>query len=199
MTSNSALVDRGERPTFDYIVVGAGPAGCAVAARLAQSSGAVSVALLEAGAGHGLTSLRRAARHRRARTHALASQLRLRNGSAVRLRRPEGLPAARAGPGRLEPHQRDDLQASRRITIPGSRSAARGGAGPKCCPTSTLGRQLSRRRRMARRPGGPLHVSDFSYRNPAVEAFIAAAIQAGFRRNDDFNGDSTGRRTTRSL
>ncbi|MBV8107752.1 MAG: hypothetical protein JO223_24645, partial [Hyphomicrobiales bacterium] len=36
---------RGERPTYDYIVIGAGPAGCAVAARLAQSSAETSVAL----------------------------------------------------------------------------------------------------------------------------------------------------------
>jgi choline dehydrogenase-like flavoprotein len=37
------------RPTYDYIVIGAGPAGCAVAARLAQSSAETSVALVEAG------------------------------------------------------------------------------------------------------------------------------------------------------
>jgi len=49
MTRTSELIDRGERPTFDYVVVGAGPAGCAVAARLAQSSPETSVALIEAG------------------------------------------------------------------------------------------------------------------------------------------------------
>jgi choline dehydrogenase-like flavoprotein len=38
--------------------------------------------------------------------------------------------------------------------------------------------------------GGPLHVSDLSYRNPAVEAVVEAAVQAGFRRNDDFNGET---------
>jgi choline dehydrogenase-like flavoprotein len=30
--------------------------------------------------------------------------------------------------------------------------------------------------------------SDLSYRNPAVEAFVEAAVQAGFARNGDFNG-----------
>ena len=40
---------RVERPAYDYIVIGAGPAGCAVAARLAQSSAETSVALIEAG------------------------------------------------------------------------------------------------------------------------------------------------------
>jgi choline dehydrogenase len=36
--------------------------------------------------------------------------------------------------------------------------------------------------------GGPLAVSDVSEPNPLCEAFIAAAQQAGFPRNDDFNG-----------
>ena len=49
MTRKSDLIDRGEWPTVDFIVVGAGPAGCAVAARLAQSSPDTSVALIEAG------------------------------------------------------------------------------------------------------------------------------------------------------
>jgi len=36
--------------------------------------------------------------------------------------------------------------------------------------------------------GGPLAVSDVSEPHPLCEAFIAAAEQAGFPRNDDFNG-----------
>jgi len=36
--------------------------------------------------------------------------------------------------------------------------------------------------------GGPLSVSDVSEPHPLCEAFIAAAQQAGFPRNDDFNG-----------
>jgi choline dehydrogenase len=36
--------------------------------------------------------------------------------------------------------------------------------------------------------GGPLAVSDVSEPHPLCEAFIAAAQQAGFPRNDDFNG-----------
>lgn len=36
--------------------------------------------------------------------------------------------------------------------------------------------------------GGPLTVSDVTEKNELVEAFIRAGEQAGFRRNDDFNG-----------
>src|SRR5271166_2813637 len=50
MTSTSpSMSNSGGWPTVDFIVIGAGPAGCAVAARLAQSSSATSVALIEAG------------------------------------------------------------------------------------------------------------------------------------------------------
>ncbi len=38
-----------ERRAFDFIVVGAGPAGCAVASRLAEYAKDASVALIEAG------------------------------------------------------------------------------------------------------------------------------------------------------
>lgn len=35
---------------------------------------------------------------------------------------------------------------------------------------------------------GPLYVSDLRYHNPLSEAFIEAGVQAGFTQNDDFNG-----------
>ena len=58
MTRQTAhLGGRGERPTFDYIVIGAGPAGCAVAARLAQSSAATNVALDRNRTGQGFAAL----------------------------------------------------------------------------------------------------------------------------------------------
>ena len=42
--------------------------------------------------------------------------------------------------------------------------------------------------------GGPLAVSNVSEPHPLCEAFIEAAQQAGFPRNDDFNGAEPGRR-----
>jgi choline dehydrogenase-like flavoprotein len=36
--------------------------------------------------------------------------------------------------------------------------------------------------------GGPLGVSDLRERNPVAERFVQAALEAGFRPNDDFNG-----------
>jgi choline dehydrogenase-like flavoprotein len=36
--------------------------------------------------------------------------------------------------------------------------------------------------------GGPLGVADLRERNPVAERFVRAALEAGFRANDDFNG-----------
>ena len=47
MTNNDKLPP--DLATFDYIVIGGGPAGCAVAARLAESARRPSVALIETG------------------------------------------------------------------------------------------------------------------------------------------------------
>jgi choline dehydrogenase len=38
--------------------------------------------------------------------------------------------------------------------------------------------------------GGPLSVSEGRSRNPMMEALVEAAVQAGLARNDDFNGES---------
>jgi len=38
-----------EQGTYDYVIVGAGPAGCVVAARLAQAQPELSILLIDAG------------------------------------------------------------------------------------------------------------------------------------------------------
>ena len=53
MTRNAARPGPGEDALFDIIVVGAGPSGCAVAARLAYARPAWRIALLEAGPAKG--------------------------------------------------------------------------------------------------------------------------------------------------
>src|SRR5208337_2728671 len=111
MTRQNLDLDRGERPTVDFIVVGAGSAGSAVAARLAQSSSATHVALIEAGPAKasllsdvplGIAALV-PLRTRRNYAYETAPQ----PGFGGR----QGLSAARTWARRLEPHQCDDLYA----------------------------------------------------------------------------------------
>ena len=64
------------------------------------------------------------------------------------------------------------------------------GASKMCCPISAAPRIRSAARDALHGAGGPLAVSNVSEPHPLCEAFIAAAQQAGFPRNDDFNGPS---------
>jgi choline dehydrogenase-like flavoprotein len=192
MTANKLNpVDRGEGQTFDFIVVGAGPAGCAVAARLAQSSSAVSVALIEAGPAKA----------------SLLSDVPLGLAVLVPLRSRrnyayETVPQAGFG-GRkgYQPRGRGLGGSSLINGMIYTRGQpqdydAWAALGCKGWGWSDVLPYFKRSEDNARGPdalhgvGGPLHVSDLSYRNPAVEAFVEAAVQAGFRRNDDFNGPS---------
>ncbi len=102
----------------------------------------------------------------------------------------KGYPAARPRPWRHQPDQRHDLYArpAARITTPGRRRAASAGAGRTCSPYFKRSEDNARGADAWHGVGGPLKVSDLSYRNPAIEAFVEAAVQAGFSRNADFNG-----------
>src|SRR5271166_1783691 len=131
MTRHSLDLDRGDQPTVDFIVIGAGPAGSAVAARLAQSSSATRVALIEAGPAKA----------------SLLSDVPLGIAALVPLRTRrnyayETAPQPGFGGRRgYQPRGRGlggssliNAMTSRRTTTRGRRSAARAGPGATCCP-----------------------------------------------------------------
>ncbi|MBV8442428.1 MAG: GMC family oxidoreductase N-terminal domain-containing protein [Hyphomicrobiales bacterium] len=180
---------RGERPTYDYIVIGAGPAGCAVAARLAQSSAETSVALVEAGPARAsmLSDVPLAL--------AALLPLRSRRNYAYQTVPQKGLggrkgyqPRGRGLGGsslinamiytRGQPQDYDDWAAM----------GCKGWNWTSVLPYFKRAENNTRGADAWHGAGGPLHVSDLSYRNPAVDAFVEAAVQAGFPRNADFNG-----------
>ena len=157
MTRQTAdLGGRGERPTFDYIVIGAGPAGCAVAARLAQSSADDERRARRSGTGQGFDAVRHSARHRCACAVTLAAQLRLRDRPAGGVRRAQGLSAARPGPRRQQPHQRDDLHARPAAGLRRLGGARLQGLGldGRAALLQALGRQRARRGRAGTAPAG---------------------------------------------
>ncbi len=181
--------DRAERLSVDYIVVGAGPAGCAVVARLAQFSRDSSVALIEAGPAKA----------------SLLSNVPLGIALLVPFRSQrnyayETTPQAGFG-GRkgYQPRGRGlggSSLINAMIYMRGQPQDYDSWAalGCKGWGWADVFPYFKRAEDNARGPdewhgvGGPLHVSDLRHRNPAVEAFVAAAIEAGFPRNDDFNG-----------
>jgi choline dehydrogenase-like flavoprotein len=176
---------------FDFIVVGAGPAGCALAARLAQDRSAPSVALIEAG---------------RARAPFL-SNLPLGIAFMVPVRTRynyayETLPQTELNGRRgYQPRGRGlggGSLINAMIYMRGQPQDYDGWADLGCegwswsdvLPYFKAGEDNARGADRWRGVGGPLKVSDLTYRNPVAQAFIDAAAQAGFPLNRDFNGES---------
>lgn len=172
---------------FDYVIVGAGSAGCVLAHRLTETEG-VSVLLLEAG-GRDLNPF----------IHMPAGLAKLVNNRRINWRfmtEPESAlhgrrlywPRGRVLGGSssinamcyIRGHAADyDEWAALglrdwhyRAVLPYFRKAenqARGGS-------------------EFHGTGGPLSVEDLRHRNPLSEVFLEAAIECGFEANDDFNG-----------
>jgi len=187
--TNPGVSGPSERPTVDYVVIGAGPAGCAVAARLAQSSSATSVALIEAGPAKssmlsdvplGIAAL---VPFRSKRNYAYETEPQAGFGGRKGYQpRGRGLGGSSLINAMIYTRgQPQDYDAWAAV-------GCKGWAWADVLPYFKRSENNARGADALHGDGGPLHVSDLSYRNPAVEAFVEAAVQAGFPRNADFNG-----------
>ncbi len=180
---------RADRATFDFIVVGAGPAGCAVAARLAEFAPDASVALIEAGPAKasllsdvplGIAVL---LPYRSQRNYAFEtvpqSGLGGRKGYQPRGR---GVGGSSLINGMIyvrgQPQDYDSWAAL----------GCDGWAYADVLPYFKRSESNARGADAWHGGDGPLHVSDLTYRNPAVTAFLDAAAQTQLKLNPDFNG-----------
>jgi choline dehydrogenase-like flavoprotein len=173
---------------FDFVIVGAGPAGCALAARLADARPDWSVALVEAGPaaanwfvnaplGIGVLVPMRSARNYGYETVPQPA-LNGRKGFQPRGRGVGGSSLLNA-----------------MIYVRGQREDYDGWAKAGCEGWSWREvEQYFRRSENNERgedqfhgAGGPLNVADLRAPNPVASAFVAAAVEAGHAPNGDFN------------
>ena len=134
----------------DYVIVGAGSAGCALAARLSEDPDTSRPAARGGRLGpppehRDPGGVRQAVQD--------AAGLGLRDRARAPLRRPLDLRAPRQGPRRLELDERDALRprAAARLRPLGGAGRDRAGAGTTCARTSSRREQRARRLRAPRR------------------------------------------------
>ena len=173
----------------DYIVVGAGSAGCAVAARLSEEAGA-RVVLLEAGSRDTNPWLHVPIGYARTMYHpTLSWNLITEPEPELHNRRipwPRGrtLGGSSAINGLLYLRgQAEDYDHWRQL-------GCTGWAFDDVLPFFRRAEDQERGESRLHGKGGPLAVSDLRDRNPLAMAFIEAAAELGFPRNDDFNGET---------
>jgi choline dehydrogenase len=172
---------------YDYIIVGAGSAGCVLAARLSADS-SVSVLLLEAGPADGASEIQAPA----ALSRLFQSSYDW-NYTTVPQHRAAGRsiywPRGKVLGG--------SSSMNAMIYIRGNRLDFQawpdeyGGQGwgyPDLMPYFRRAEDNSRGASAYHGAGGPLAVTDPRYKSPACEAFIAAAREQGAAANTDFNG-----------
>jgi len=182
MTPNVATAQE-----FDYLIVGAGSAGCVLAGRLSEDAGA-SVCLLEAGKADTSLFVRVPA--------GTAAMLPTRHNNWAFETEPQPGLNGRRG---YQPRGRTlggSSAINAMIYTRGHPSdydgwAAAGNPGwswGEVLPWFRRSEDNSRGENEWHGVGGPLSVSDLRSPNPICEDFLRAAGQAGFTRNPDFNG-----------
>lgn len=172
---------------YDYVIVGAGSAGAVLAARLSEDPG-VSVALIEAGAADTAQEIHIPA--------AFPSLFKSSWDWDLDSEPEPGLGGRRAYLPRGK-MLGGCSSMNAMIYIRGNRAdydewAANGATGWGYDDVLEYFRRSEDNERGASEfhgAGGPLRVAEGRSRNPLGEAFVAAAEEAGYRHNDDFNGD----------
>src|ERR1700722_4510090 len=172
--------------TYDYVIVGAGSAGCVLAARLTEDPD-VTVALIEAGGPDTDQEIHIPA--------AFSQQFKTRLDWDFDPDAEPGLGGRRAYLPRGK-MLGGSSSMNAMIYIRGNPAdydgwaagGATGGGWPDVLPYFLRAEDNERGASDLHGTGGPLTVSDGRSRHALMDAYLAAAQQAGHKANDDFNG-----------
>ena len=171
----------------DYIVVGAGSAGCVLAARLTEDPDVPVTAARGRAAGHDGQHPHPARLRPLSRTEVdwdYATAPRAAAATGRRIYLPRGKTLGGSSSINAMVYIRGNRARLRRV----GRAARRAGATTTCCPTSSARRTTSAGRTRYHGAGGPLAVSEERSRNEMSRAFVEAGRRPAIARNDDFNG-----------
>jgi choline dehydrogenase len=172
--------------SYDYVVAGAGSAGCAVAARLSEDSG-VSVAVIEAGPPSNSRLFEVPGLFSRQMKSFYDWDFESEPEPALGGRRTY-LPRGRVLGGTSSMNTMLYVRGNRADYDAWAELGAEGWGYEDVLPFFKRSEDNERGADAFHGVGGPLSVSDARSVHPLLRAWVSAAQQAGFRANDDFNG-----------
>ncbi|MFD7966697.1 GMC family oxidoreductase [Streptomyces zaomyceticus] len=173
---------------YDYVIVGAGSAGCVLAARLTEDP-AVRVALIEAGGPDTAQEIHVPAAFPQLFKSALDWDLDTDPEPGIGGRRAY-LPRGRVFGGSSSINAMIYVRGSRADYDGWAAAGATGWSYDEVLPYFKRGEDNERGADGYHGAGGPLTVSDGRSVHPLASAFVRAAEQAGHKANDDFNGET---------
>ncbi|MGW8354248.1 GMC family oxidoreductase [Streptomyces wedmorensis] len=174
--------------TYDYVIVGAGSAGCVLAARLSEDPG-VRVALVEAGGPDTAQEIHIPAAFPQLFKSALDWDLDTDPEPGIDGRRAY-LPRGKVFGGSSSINAMIYIRGSRADYDGWAAAGATGWSYDEVLPYFKRAEDNERGADGFHGAGGPLTVSDGRSGHPLASAFVRAAEQAGHKTNDDFNGET---------